>query len=376
MSSATLRDPSTEARWEDVETVRSVPWRDLAIVRPLVTLGRGANGHVVEASVGTVAVAVKYTMCVLSDCRLHERRLLAYEILVAAYATALVVLEVCPHLCCLMRARSIPHVSRKRRASPAIPPARYAVSAVDAMLCTERFYGSVDKMGDVFAHDPAAVVTCAFQVLAACVALQGAYGISHNDLYPRNVLERETYSHAMTYSCAGVGYRVLTRGRLYALCDFATATSPTHLGREHWDVLTSHARTIAGMGIPPRFKDMRRHVLDYKRVEACRRDAGVFISNLAVLAPEEVRPWLRAALVILEDWPLGDVRAGPRALLGKMFAHEFMVAHGAPLGVVDACDAGGASFALDVDAETLALAGEYARDAVVDSSCPLEFTVP
>jgi len=330
-------------------------------VPPVQHLGKGSNGQVYgwDGACG-MPLAVKHTVAPAKDVCGESTFWagLPYETVAGALATALVILGVCPNICMQARARCrFRH--RKRR--------------IETVLYMERFAGDIQHCVELH-DDPRAAVSCTFQVLAACSALESAFGMYHNDLYLRNVLRIPCQKEPVCYGMGVAGsFAVETRGIMYAICDFALCSSPRDLGRAHDSVLVHDASSG-----PASFRARTRHILEYTDIPAYLRDVGTFLEQMRLTTCMGLRSWFTAMLDILEadvqvwrsadmavsgtlrDWTIAD-------FVARVFDPAFLTRHHVPLDVVTPCRREEVTFETVADDAIRSLAHTHARDALIET---------
>lgn len=177
---------------------------------------------------------------------------------------------------------------------------------VQGQLYMEQFCVSLDSCGAAVLTTPEAWLSLAFQVSHALSSLADILHLTHNDVYPRNVLLRR-HEPLPSHAC----YRLRSQRFLVpwpffvALTDFGIASLPALVGGE--DVPAAVSRVPAEpvsdtFGCQP----PARHILHYKTLPIFSRDLYTIFKWIAYSsralpkAPVSVIKWAAAALQRLD----------------------------------------------------------------------------
>ena len=166
-----------------------------------------------------------------------------------------------------------------RRHTPHVP-VHFATSigldakrALQGHMYMEAFDGSLQDCGAGVLRGAGEWLSLAFQVSSALVVLADMLHITHNDLYPRNVLvrARACVGSPVLYSLAGRRY-LLRWPFLAVLTDFGIASSELLMGQ---DGAPEVAASLPDTPVPAAFGEARGgvHILRYKELPTFSRDA-------------------------------------------------------------------------------------------------------
>lgn len=174
--------------------------------------------------------------------------------------------------------------------------------AHDSLLVMELAHGN---LGDFFAEPqaPCHLLSCAAQVLFACLAMGLHLDLVNNDLYPKNILvTRISPRMALRYRVGTALFYVDTGGFLFKLADFGISSSPHIINYTHTQATHYFPERLQCPSFPD--FDYGKHILEYDGVPAQARDALVFLRSLAgsrAAAATPVRGWCMYALRLLEE---------------------------------------------------------------------------
>uniref|UniRef100_A0A6C0BZQ2 Protein kinase domain-containing protein n=1 Tax=viral metagenome TaxID=1070528 RepID=A0A6C0BZQ2_9ZZZZ len=169
----------------------------------------------------------------------------------------------------------------------------------------EHFSGSLVTFGKTCLHSSSDWICLAFSVLSACAALALLYGISHNDLYPRNVLVRpDITTKSAVYACDGVLY-ALSWPFLAVVTDFGVATSTKLMDQR---VSPEVADGISYMEVSADFGVLApsNHILKYAGLSPFSRDLYTVLKWIHFsctglpLPPPDIRRWAYVSLQLLD----------------------------------------------------------------------------
>lgn len=216
-----------------------------------------------------------------------------------------------------------------RRVTP-FHPLHYG-SAFDASgtpsltMYMESFEGSLEVLGAQVLASPVDWAKIAFQVCHGTLALSLLFEVTHNDLYPRNILVRRLpEATRVSLAVEGVAYD-LELASLAVVTDYGIASGPC-LGCELPEVSSglNRLQTMPAWFAPTPLKE---HVLVYAQLPAYARDPFVILKGLLYapgselpVPPLSVKLWgldaLRRMVAALGDF------SEPRAQL-RLFHHLF-----------------------------------------------------
>ena len=132
----------------------------------------------------------------------------------------------------------------------------------------------------------------AFQLMHAVLAMSISFGISHNDLYPRNVLVRplpEGCDVVFETVVEGVSYR-LVLPFLAVVTDYGVASGQLLGGKQEPEV----CRSLEELQVPRNFalRPPSAHILQYRGLPAFSRDPWVLLKWLCYPCAElPTQPW-------------------------------------------------------------------------------------
>lgn len=179
-------------------------------------------------------------------------------------------------------------------------------SLMEGEMYMEQFSGSLVDVGAACLHKSSDWMCLAFSVLSSCAALALLYGISHNDLYPRNVLLRQdTQATSVVYACDGVLYK-MSWPFLAVVTDFGVATSTKLMGQRFAPEV---ADSMSCIQASPNFGQLvpEQHILKYGNLPYFSRDNYTVLkwlrfqsTNLPPL-PQEVQQWASISLQLLDN---------------------------------------------------------------------------
>lgn len=208
-----------------------------------------------------------------------------------------------------------PHVPVHFAMSIGIDEAR----ALSGRMYMEAFDGSLQDCAQDVLHESAEWISMAFQVSSALVVLADMLHLTHNDLYPRNVLVRAR-------GCLGPPVHYLLVGKRYTLrwpflavlTDFGIASSALLMDQE---AAPEVAASLPSVPVPRAFGEARGgvHILRYKALPAFSRDAYTLLRWIYHGAkglpapPERVAAWAGAGLHTLDSHR--ELFASPQGLV-------------------------------------------------------------
>jgi hypothetical protein len=167
----------------------------------------------------------------------------------------------------------------------------------------ERWPDSLDRCGGETLRDHADWLSLNFQILQALAAAGWIFGLSHNDVYPRNILIRSLDGReALRYALPDGGRLTLRPRFLAALTDFGISNAAAFDQPDRPDL-------AARCSLPPSFGRVAptQHVLSYAELPAFYRDAysllklTAFSSRPLPRAPKSAAAWARGALDLVDD---------------------------------------------------------------------------
>lgn len=178
-------------------------------------------------------------------------------------------------------------------------------SLMEGEMYMEQFTGSLIDAGAACLCESSDWLCLAFSVLSSCAALALLYEISHNDLYPRNVLlRRDTQATSVVYSCDGVLYDIAWPF-LAVVTDFGVATSTKLMGKR---LAPEVADRMSSLQASPDFGQIapEQHILKYNNLPYYSRDVYTvlkwmhFQSSTLPPLPQAVQQWAGISLQMLD----------------------------------------------------------------------------
>jgi hypothetical protein len=268
-------------------------------------LGTGKYGQVFRVSGGSARTVVKE--CVVRSGRTGMRRQAFREHAIGILQTLLALEGCAPHL-----------------------PLHFgACVSVEAGRLRGRMYmeehdGSLKTLGSEVLRREEDWISLAFQVASTLVMLAETLQLTHNDLYPRNVLISRHPPSTVTYRFPGAAYSV-DWNFFVALTDFGIASSRLMgcSAPEITEVLknTSHQIRAFGSVVPS------RHILEYVWLPPFSRDLYTmlkwirFSSAHLPLAPRAVALWAQAMLIHLDAHQSSlDAPSGLQSAFSHLFS--------------------------------------------------------
>lgn len=169
----------------------------------------------------------------------------------------------------------------------------------------EEFHGSLASLASQILFTPRDWHVTAFQIISPLTVLANVFLVSHNDLYPRNVLvNRIEFTRNVTYQIGAHTYSVPWPFML-ALTDFGLSSS-TVLGGT---TLPELAMGLAPSTLPKRFgsQPSQRHILYYKELPQFSRDMYTLLKWFAFpmktfpRPPPVVKNWATRSLEWIDE---------------------------------------------------------------------------
>jgi serine/threonine protein kinase len=179
-----------------------------------------------------------------------------------------------------------------------------------------------------------------FQVLSPMLVLATVFGISHNDLYPRNVLIHAQSCRGPVTYCLGEKTYVMHWPFFAAVTDFGIASAQTLFG-EHGKA-PEVAQAIAGACVADDFglRAPKEHILRFKTLPIFSRDIYTVLkwtmhsSTSMPRAPDVIRRWAAAGLSLVDA--LRSTLSEPQGLqhvFESLFSNSWARASGLPLAL-------------------------------------------
>jgi serine/threonine protein kinase len=268
-------------------------------------LGSGKYGKVFRVSGGSARTVVKE--CVVRSSRTGMRRQAFREHAIGILQT-LLALEGCT-----------PHLPLHFGAWVSVEAGR-----LHGRMYMEEHDGSLRTLGREVLRRDEDWVCLAFQVTSTLVTLAEALQLTHNDLYPRNVLISRHPPKTVTYRFPAAAYS-LEWNFFVALTDFGIASSLLMgcSAPEIAEVLKKTSQPIRNFGsVAP-----SRHILEYRWLPPFSRDLYTilkwirFPSTQLPLAPRVVALWAQAMLLHLDTHQASlDAPSGLHCAFSHLFS--------------------------------------------------------
>ena len=170
----------------------------------------------------------------------------------------------------------------------------------------EKFGGCLQDTASTFLVGPSSWISLSFQVLSTLAILADMLQLTHNDLYPRNILIKECpQNKVVRYNITGLTY-VVRWEFLAVITDFGIASSSEIMGKRSAPEV---AQSLEEQQVPKKFGDIRsrKHILQYKELPVFSRDIYTYLkwvkygSKNLPHAPKDVASWTSKALVQIDS---------------------------------------------------------------------------
>lgn len=191
-------------------------------------------------------------------------------------------------------------------------PLHYGISVAldsDTMrgnMYMERFEGSLLDLGAVCLQDEDCWLCLVFSIMYTCVSLALLFEVSHNDVYPRNILiNPNVRSPKVIYRCHDKLYAI-GWPFLAVLTDFGVATSTSLMDKIN---IPEVAQNVPNVPLPRNFGMCvpSNHILKYKELPHFSRDFYTilkwlkFPSSSLPGVPLSLQAWANVSLQLLDN---------------------------------------------------------------------------